>query len=150
MNGETFEIHSRVLINAAEPWVDQHNESTGQKTGHQHLYSKGIHLLVTRLTERKRMLAFFADDGRLFFVIPLGQRTCIGTTDTRVDSPEVHVTDEDVQFVLGNINKRLELDTLLGRDDIIATRCGVRPLAVKTAGGGRLPATLAQACHRYR
>ncbi|MGM0984118.1 MAG: glycerol-3-phosphate dehydrogenase/oxidase [Pseudomonadota bacterium] len=138
MNDATFEIRSRVLINAAGPWVDQHNESTGQKPGHHHVYSKGIHLIVPRLTDSKRVLAFFADDGRLFFVIPMGQRTCIGTTDTRVEIPEVHVTDEDTQFVLDNINKRLQLERPLGREDIIATRCGVRPLAVKaSAGGGR-------------
>lgn len=138
MNDDTFEIRSRVLVNAAGPWVDQHNELTGQKPEHQHVYSKGIHLIVPRLTENKRVLAFFADDGRLFFVIPMGPRTCIGTTDSRVENPEVHVTDEDIQFVLDNINKRLQLDRPLGREDIIATRCGVRPLAVKaSAGGGR-------------
>ena len=65
-------------------------------------------------------LAFFADDGRLFFVIPMGARTCIGTTDTRVDDPVVHVTDEDIDFVLGNINKRLKLNKRLTHDDIIA------------------------------
>lgn len=136
MNDDAFEIRSRVLINAAGPWADQHNALTGQQSQHQHAYSKGIHLIVPRLTDSKRVLAFFADDGRLFFVIPMGQRTCIGTTDTRMEKPEVHVTDEDIQFVLDNINKRLELDKPLGRDDIIATRCGVRPLAVKASAGG--------------
>ncbi|MBB3188905.1 glycerol-3-phosphate dehydrogenase/oxidase [Halomonas cerina] len=138
MTGESVEIRARVLINAAGPWVDEHNDLTKQKTRHQHAYSKGIHLIVPRLTDSQRVLAFFADDGRLFFVIPMGQRTCIGTTDTRMESPEVHVTDEDIRFVLDNINKRLDLDKPLGHDDIIATRCGVRPLAVQaSAGGGR-------------
>ena len=31
-----------------------------------------------------------------------------------MEKPEVHVTDEDTQFVLDNINKRLELDNPLG------------------------------------
>ena len=79
------------------------------------------------------MLTFFADDGRLFFVIPMGRRTCIGTTDTRVDEPEVEVTDADRRFVLDNINKRLNLKAPLTEADVIAERCGVRPLAV--AGG---------------
>ena len=81
MDGSIFNIRSKVLINAAGPWVDQHNALTGQKTSHQHLYSKGIHLIVPQLTDTKRVLAFFADDGRLFFVIPMGNRTCIGITD---------------------------------------------------------------------
>ncbi|MDN3555450.1 glycerol-3-phosphate dehydrogenase/oxidase [Halomonas maura] len=136
MGGETFEVRARVLLNAAGPWADQHNALVGQQTRHRHAYSKGIHLIVPRLTDSRRVLAFFADDGRLFFVIPMGQRTCIGTTDTRVESPETRVTDEDIRFVLDNINKRLSLATPLGREDIIATRCGVRPLAVANGGSG--------------
>ena len=78
------------------------------------------------------------DDGRPFFVVPMGTRTCIGTTDTRVDDPVSHVTDEDRRFVLDNINKRLRLDKPLTVEDVIAERCGVRPLAVpKENGGGK-------------
>ncbi|MDQ7734407.1 FAD-dependent oxidoreductase [Halomonas sp. SpR1] len=135
MDGNTFDIRAKVLINAAGPWVDQHNELTGQKTTHHHLYSKGIHLIVPQLTDSQRVLAFFADDGRLFFVIPMGNRTCIGTTDTHMEHPEVDVTAEDIAFVLENINKRLTLDKPLTQDDIISTRCGVRPLAIKDNQG---------------
>lgn len=73
----------------------------------------------------------------MFFVIPMGARTCIGTTDTRVDTPYTHVTDEDRQFVLDNVNAHLRLPQPLAKKDIIAERCGVRPLAVKgNAAGG--------------
>ena len=138
IDGSEFEISARVLINAAGPYVDAHNLLTGEKTEHHHALSKGIHLIVDRLVKERRVLAFFADDGRLFFVIPMGSRTCIGTTDTPVTDPTIGITDEDVAFVLDNINKRLKLARPLTTADIIATRCGVRPLAVKDdAGGGR-------------
>lgn len=136
IDGGEFDIRAKVLINACGPWVDQHNGLVGQKTQHHHAFSKGIHLIVDRLTPNRRILAFFADDGRLFFVIPMGARTCIGTTDTRVESPAVEVSDDDVNFVLENINKRLKLDKPLTEADIIATRCGVRPLAIKAEEGG--------------
>ena len=135
IHGRKFDIRARILINACGPYVDQHNSLIGQNTVHRHAFSKGIHLIVDRLTPNRRVLAFFADDGRLFFVIPMGARTCIGTTDTRVEDADVQVTDEDIRFVLDNINKRLTLDTPLVEDDIIATRCGVRPLAIKIEGG---------------
>jgi glycerol-3-phosphate dehydrogenase len=92
---------------------------------------------VPRITDERRVLTFFADDGRLFFVIPMGPRSCIGTTDTRVDSPESHVTDEDRRFVLDNINKRLNLARPLTEADVIAEKCGVRPLAVAGGNGSR-------------
>ena len=43
------------------------------------------------------------------------------------------ITDEDREFVLDNINHLLALDRPLTLDDIVAERCGVRPLAVKGA-----------------
>ncbi|NHN35896.1 glycerol-3-phosphate dehydrogenase/oxidase [Pseudomaricurvus alcaniphilus] len=131
ISGEQFNIKSKVVINACGPYVDKHNEMTGEETEHRHLFSKGIHLIVDRVTEQDRVLAFFASDGRLFFVIPMGPKTCIGTTDTQSEKPEVEVTDEDRDFVLNNANTLLALERPLTRADIISERCGVRPLALK-------------------
>ncbi|HKJ51714.1 MAG TPA: glycerol-3-phosphate dehydrogenase/oxidase [Gammaproteobacteria bacterium] len=130
IDGRRFEIRAKVLINAAGPFVDAHNQLAGIETRHCHLLSKGIHLIVPRISESRRVLAFFADDERLFFAIPMANRTCIGTTDTRVDDPVTEVTDADRDFVLSNINARLDLPRPLSRADIIAERCGVRPLAI--------------------
>jgi glycerol-3-phosphate dehydrogenase len=94
------------------------------------VFSKGIHLIVDGLAKVNRVLTFFADDGRPFFAIPMGKRTSIGTTDTRVSTPESEVTKDDEAFVLSNINKRLNCDPPLSPSDVIATRCGVRPLVV--------------------
>jgi len=127
---ESFTLRSKVLINACGPYVDEYNASSGEQTQHQHLFSKGIHLIVDQVTDNKRVLTFFASDGRLFFLIPMGPKTCIGTTDTEVNHPDVAVSDEDRDFVLSNVNALLDLERPLTRDDIIAERCGVRPLAV--------------------
>lgn len=129
--GSQFSIRSRVMINAAGAFVDGLNKSTEVETEYRHLFSKGIHLIVPRISREYRVLAFFANDGRLFFAIPMANRTCIGTTDTYVDEPETEVTDEDRDFVLSNINARLDLKKPLDVKDIIAERCGVRPLAIK-------------------
>ena len=133
--GGELEIRARVLVNACGPWVDALNAQSGEETQHHHVFSKGIHLIVPRLTKSRRVLTFFADDGRLFFVIPMGTRTCIGTTDTRVESPVARVTAEDRRFVLDNINRRLALPAPLTEADVIAERCGVRPLAVSRTKG---------------
>jgi glycerol-3-phosphate dehydrogenase len=131
VSGERFKIRSKLLINAAGAFVDQHNQLSGVETEYSHLFSKGIHLVVPRISSNDRVLAFFADDGRLFFAIPMGGKTCIGTTDTRVQEPHTQVTEEDRDFVLSNINAQLNLPRPLTRDDVIAERCGVRPLAIK-------------------
>lgn len=133
--GNSFTIQSKSIINACGPLVDSYNDDIKQETEHNHLFSKGVHLIVEKLTKVDKVLAFFASDGRLFFVIPMGQRTCIGTTDNQVECPITSVTEEDRDFILNNVNALLDLEKPLSRADIISERCGVRPLAVKETGG---------------
>jgi glycerol-3-phosphate dehydrogenase len=138
VGGRELFIKARVVINACGPYVDAHNAKTGITTEHKHVFSRGIHLIVepiTPLDRERRVLTFFADDGRLFFVIPLGNRSCIGTTDTREESLPTYVRPEDRSFVLANINKRLNLKTPLTEADVLAERCGVRPLVVMSNKG---------------
>ncbi len=126
---------AKVIINAAGPFVDGINTEIDLSTTHRIVYSKGIHLVVPRITDNERVLAFFDDTQRLFYVIPMGKRSVIGTTDTRVDEPNSVVTDEDRDFLLGQINSRLTLTSPLTVADIVSERCGVRPLVVKRTSG---------------
>lgn len=131
--GRKFFATADVIVNAAGPFVDRLNDELKVSTEHRIVYSKGIHLVVPRLTDSERVLAFFDDTQRLFYVIPMANRSVIGTTDTRTTEPQEPATDEDRQFLLEQINARLTLDTPLTLDDIISERSGARPLVV-TAG----------------
>ncbi len=135
--GESFTTSARVIVNAAGPFVDDINQQWGLDTAHRIVYSKGVHLVVPRLTTTRhdRVLAFFDDTQRLFYVIPMGRRSVIGTTDTRIDTPFTHVDADDRQFLLDQINARLDLPRPLEVGDIIAERSGVRPLVVKRGSG---------------
>lgn len=137
ISGREMTVRSRVLLNSCGPYTDEYNQTSRLKTQYRHLFSKGIHLIVDRITPSKKVLAFFANDGRLFFMIPMGPKTCIGTTDTRVDELPAQITDEDRDFVLDNINRLLKLKDPLTRGDIIAERCGVRPLVVEPKKEGQ-------------
>ena len=130
-NGTELQIKSQLIINAAGPMVDEVNKVNQVETGSRVVFSKGVHLIVPQLTEIKKIMTFFADDGRLFFAIPMGTRTCIGTTDTPQKQWKNEATEGDIQFILENINARMSLRKPLTKDDVIATRSGVRPLAVK-------------------
>jgi len=123
-------FHARTIVNATGPWIDSLNQRLEVSTEHRIAHSKGIHLVVPRIGSGDRVFAFFDEDERLYYVIPMGDRSVIGTTDTRVDDPMTTVTDEDREFVLRQINARLDLDTPLTAAQVIAERCGVRPLVV--------------------
>lgn len=130
-NDRTMTATADSVVNAAGPLVDGLNRDMSVKTKHRIVYSKGIHLVVPKVSDAERVLAFFDDTQRLFYVIPMAHRSVIGTTDTRTDEPRSPVTDEDREFLLTQINARLDLETALTKDDIIAERSGVRPLVVK-------------------
>ena len=134
---QELQLEAKAIVNCGGPFADELNQDLDTDTEHRIVYSKGIHLVVPQLTKNERVLAFFDDTQRLFYVIPMGRRSVIGTTDTRVDTPFTEVTDEDRTFLLDQINARLDLDEPLTTDDIIAERCGVRPLVVKNDGDDR-------------
>jgi glycerol-3-phosphate dehydrogenase len=138
--GREVTTSARVIVNAAGPFVDDINRQWGLVTDHRIVYSKGIHLVVPRLTttDHRRVLAFFDDTRRLFYVIPMGRRSVIGTTDTRVDTPFTSVDDDDRTFLLDQINARLDLPEPLTVADVIAERSGVRPLVVTRVDGDQL------------
>lgn len=131
IDGRSISLTAKTVVNAGGPLVDGVNRGMDVSTRHQIVFSKGIHLVVPKLTDSERVLAFFDDTQRLFYVIPMAHRSVIGTTDTRTDAHDEKVTDEDRRFLLDQINRRLDLDRPLTTDDIIAERCGVRPLVVE-------------------
>lgn len=124
-------IASRTLINCAGPFAERICQVVNVKNHHKHLFSKGVHLVVRRKVLAGKVVTFFAKDGRPFFVIPLGPYSCVGTTDTPVASPHAVATDEDRAFILDNINDRLFADDPIRPEEVVFTRCGVRPLAVE-------------------
>jgi alpha-glycerophosphate oxidase/glycerol-3-phosphate dehydrogenase len=131
VSSETISLQARSLINAGGPFTDKVEELLEIDSTFKHIFSKGVHIIVPPVAKVRHVLTFFASDGRLFFMIPMGPCTCIGTTDTRVDSEKTEPTSEDVEFLLSNANALLNLEKPLAQNDIISKRCGVRPLVVR-------------------
>ena len=135
LSGSSHTVSAGVLVNAAGPGAADLAELTGSTLRSALCFSKGAHIVVPKVTESGRILAFFDDDQRLFYVIPMGHRSLIGTTDTRVETSEVSITHHDRDFLLEQANARLQLPQPLRDDDVIAYRCGVRPLVIGEGEG---------------
>ncbi len=127
---QNWNIKSKILINATGPYARQISDTFEIPTDNEIVISKGVHLIVPRIETNNKVLAFFDNQGRLFYVLPMHDRTVIGTTDTSAADANVQVTDEDRDFLLGQANKNLNLKVPLTKADIISERCGVRPLVV--------------------
>ncbi len=82
--GRDLEVTAAMVVNAGGPYVPDVGRLTGTTTEHRLVFSKGIHLVVPQITDSGRILAFFDDHERLFYLLPMGERSVIGTTDTPV------------------------------------------------------------------
>ena len=131
LTGTRHRVSADMLVNAAGPRAAHIAGLSGTTLDRGLRFSKGAHIVVPRVTESGRVLAFFDDDQRLFYVIPMGHRSVIGATDSRVDDAEVSVDAEDRDFLLDQANERLQLERPLVPDDVIAERCGVRALVIE-------------------
>lgn len=135
----TSDVLAKTVINAAGPFASNVSEMLDAKTKASLVFSKGVHFVLNRkLTEKYQVLAFWDEQGRLFYVLPMGDRSMVGTTDSRVDEPITSVTDEDIEFVLRQINAQMELQNPITKEQIVSARCGVRPLVIESAGEGKI------------
>lgn len=128
LSGSRSTFRSRVLINAGGPWVDQVRKAGGIDGKKIICPTKGIHLIVPKLSEQSLFVA--SKDGRMFFIIPMDRWSLIGTTDTKYggDLDEVHADAGDVDYLL-NESRRVLPGLNLTKGSILYTYAGIRPLA---------------------
>jgi glycerol-3-phosphate dehydrogenase len=135
-----FEIAARVFVNATGPWAEHVSALTPFDANDARLSpTKGIHLLVPRLT-RQHAIAFEArQDGRVLFVLPWGDYSLVGTTDTDFygDPNGVRADRADIEYLLAEV-QALFPDAPLSESDVVTTIAGVRPLL---ASGAASPST---------
>lgn len=82
--GEYFFIWVKVLINVCGFYVDQYNLMVWFQINYYYVFFKGIYLIIDQVILNKCVFIFFVSDGRLFFVILMGFKICIGMIDIQV------------------------------------------------------------------
>jgi len=127
--GEAFAVESRILVNAAGPWVGE----IAQSFSNRHQVSpvrlvRGSHIVVRKLFEGEHAYLFQHTDGRVVFAIPYEHDyTLIGTTEVPVDSPEDDGISEDEEQYLCRLAGEYFAQAITP-EDIIWRYSGVRPL----------------------
>ena len=130
-HGEKAEVTATVAVNATGPWSDT-VRGDGDRVGDPRMRpTKGVHIVVnsSRLKLAHAVCCMHPDDGRVFFTIPWGEQTYIGTTDTDFegDPGDVYADLSDVDYLLKATNNYFP-DRNIRHEDVISTWAGVRPL----------------------
>jgi glycerol-3-phosphate dehydrogenase len=133
-SGKELEIEAELVVNATGPWLDRLCSLDGE-AGRKLRPTRGTHILVPRINHGDEALYLTAgQDRRLFFVIPWGNLSLIGTTD--IDDPrdpdQVVPTEADIDYLLAETARHLH-GQKPGRDDVVATFAGLRPLIAESS-----------------
>lgn len=127
-----FEIRSRLVFNCAGVWTDKVNSAFAIRSPYKHVFSKGVFIHFRRPLDHLTPLIFeTGENGDVISSLPWGPVAMWGPTETAIeDLDEGFVaTPDDVRFLLDQRNSFLKEESR--KHDIVALRCGVRPLAVK-------------------
>ncbi len=132
LTGELKEVRAHAVVNATGPWTDRTLAMSQPPRGGGLLRpTKGVHIVVAKdkLPVQNAVVCVHPDDGRVLFAIPWEDATYIGTTDTdfQGDPAQVHATSDDVDYLIDATNAYFPTSTI-GRDDVLATWAGLRPL----------------------
>ena len=125
--GQDHEIRGRLFVNATGASADQMMTLATGEAARTIVRSKGIHVIVPKLTESHALALQVGD--RHLFVVPWRGHSLIGTTDTAYDGPldRVVPTREDVLDLLDVVNQTMP-KTPVAISDICHAYAGLRPL----------------------
>ena len=127
--GERFGVRADVCVSASGPWTDRLRRRVAPRREPLLSPTKGVHCTLPR--ERLPLrdpTALFAGDGRLYFAVPEGPWTYIGTTDTTGtgDVDDLAPSTEDIRYLLDATAGALAAPIAL--DDVVGAWAGWRPL----------------------
>lgn len=129
LSGEKFSVQAKVFVNATGPFSDAIRTMATDSLPKRMRLSKGAHILLPLdlFPTQDAMLIPKTDDGRVIFVVPWNGRLLVGTTEQEVSpEDELFVSRDDIDFMLGQLNKYLE--HRVEPSQIVSGFAGARPL----------------------
>jgi len=147
VGGNEVLVRTRAIVNAAGPWVDKVTALDAPVPPRLRL-TKGVHVIVprARLGHSNAIVLRAIADGRVMFVIPWGEHSMVGTTDTdHAGGPDVPPTVEatDVAYLLDTVNHYFPAARLEPRD-VVSAFAGLRPLVAAPVGAGLSPSEVSR------
>jgi glycerol-3-phosphate dehydrogenase len=127
--GQTYVVHARALVNATGPYADGIRRMVSGSAPRVKP-SKGIHLFTDKFFSPTGFLIPDTADGRVIFCLPWEGKTMIGTTDAFCETIDYRVTDDEIEYLLREVNRYLSEP--LRRQDVTGTMVGYRPLILKS------------------
>jgi glycerol-3-phosphate dehydrogenase len=130
-DGRSREIPAKAVVNAAGPWVDAVNRTTGENPRPLLGVTKGTHVAL-QLDSAMPSDAIFStakSDGRVFFAVPRDGLLLVGTTDNRFDAEPGSVRPEasEIAYLVSEARELLP-GCDIDENSVRYAYAGLRPL----------------------
>ncbi len=134
IDGSEGKAVARIVINAAGPWVDEIRAMAIGARSATLRRTRGTHIVLPGIAGDRALLLTARRDGRVFFVLPWGRYSLIGTTDTDDERPPERVAppQEDIRYLIEEAGRAFPA-AADGRRPVRAF-AGLRPMAKSRAG----------------
>ncbi len=137
LTGERRSAGAHVVVNATGPWTDVVRRLDDPSVVSILRPTKGAHIAVpqARIGNRGAVTLTSPIDGRVMFVLPWGDVSIVGTTDTDwTGAPDdVDADTDDVTYLLRSANAVFPA-ARLQTADVLAAWAGLRPMLASAAG----------------
>jgi len=131
LTGATATVHAKVVVNATGPWSDQVRALESDRIRPLLKTTRGAHVMVprSRIGHHHAITFLSPVDGRVMFVMPWGDRSYLGTTDTDTSEAPDHVaaTEADMLYLIRSTNAIFP-SARLAIEDVSTSWAGLRPL----------------------
>ena len=131
--GGSFEIPTRAVVDATGVWAAEPGHPFGGGSL-RILPSRGAHLVVPRSRIPNKVGLTIRVPGKIVFLVPWPDHWLVGTTDAPFEGPAARPSAAgwEVDRLLDTVNATMAVD--LGRDDVVGTYAGLRPLVAPSDG----------------
>lgn len=129
LNGESWTLKARGVINATGPFVDQIRWMDDPAAPQMLTASTGIHIILDKrfAPPETGLMIPETDDGRVLFVLPWEDHALVGTTDEPAEICEhPKPLDTEIDYLLRHVTRYFNLSVT--KQDIKAVWSGLRPL----------------------
>ncbi len=142
------ELRARVVVNATGAWADAVRRMEDPNAAPLLRLTSGAHIMVrrARIGHTRAITCLSPIDGRVMFILPWGDLSYVGTTDTDYagDPAAVRATPDDITYLVRSANSvfpHARLDVA----DVISSWAGVRALL---DGDATIPASSVSREHK--
>ncbi|KAL8969094.1 MAG: hypothetical protein Q9183_002159 [Haloplaca sp. 2 TL-2023] len=128
---EEFSIKAKGVINATGPFADAIRKMDEPQTQEIVAPSSGVHVILPGYYSPLKMglIDPKTSDGRVIFFLPWQGNTIAGTTDAPTDISQNPIAgEEEIYWILSEIQGYLAPDLNVRRGDVLAAWSGIRPL----------------------